>query len=544
LEEQTGVRYPWESYSQIPVQDFMYGAMENTMATVFGDFFLVDARGFLDRVYIDVNVHELTHQWFGDYVTARSSKNSWLQESFATFYPKLFRRAYFGQDDYQWMRRQEQLSALNATQSDRYPIVHSQAGGARIYQKGSAILDMMMYTFGEAEFKAVIQYYLRKHSYANVETVDLYHAFQDTLGIVPDWFFGQWLYRGGEPQYEVSFADVQVKGSSGRQTEVLVRQTHATDELVNLFKMPVVFEVHYSDGTSGATRAWVERETEKIIIPNPAGKPVAFVLFDPGSMILKKVVFQKSFQELKAQALSAPLMIDRYDAVVAMRTIALDVKREALVQAYEKNTFHAVRSEIVAQLANDPHATARSLLKRSLLSESTPVRFSVLSNATPIPPELMEPFEQLLKDSSYAIVALALEKLSSEFPQHVARYVDLTKLEEGMSHEIRVKWLEVQGRGGDEASIKGLVALVGPSYEFRTRTNALEALKRLNYLDSDLLPHLFDALTHFNSRLRAPAASVAAYFFQQTAYADQLKKYYRSRTWKGWQREILDRVIR
>ena len=261
-------------------------------------------------------------------------------------------------------------------------------------------------------------------------------------------------------------------------------------------------------------------------------------------MILKKVVFQKSFQELKAQALSAPLMIDRYDAVVGMRTIGLDVKREALVQAYEKSTFHAVRSEIVAQLANDLHVTARSLLKRSLLSESTPVRFSVLSNTTPIPPELREPFEQLLKDSSYAIVALALEKLSSEFPQHAARYVDLTKLEEGMSHEIRVKWLEVQGRRGDEASIKGLVALAGPSYEFRTRTNALEALKRLNYLDSDLLPHLFDALTHFNSRLRAPAASVTAYFSQQTAYADRLKKYYHSHTWEGWQREILDRVIR
>ena len=544
LEEQTGVHYPWESYSQIPVQDFMYGAMENTMATVFGDFFLVDARGFHDRNYIDVNVHELAHQWFGDYVTARSSKHSWLQESFATFYPKLFRRAYFGQDDYQWMRRQEHLSASTASQSDRYPIVHSRAGGARIYQKGSAVLDMMMYTFGEAEFKGVIQYYLRNHAYSNIETVDLYHAFQDTLGIVPDWFFGQWLYRGGEPQYEVSYTDVQVKGSSGRQTEMLVRQTHAIDELVKLFKMPVIFEVHYSDGTFGTTRAWLERETEKIVIPNPSGKSIAFVLFDPGSMILKKVVFQKSFQELRAQALSAPLMIDRYDAVVGMRATGLDVKREALVQAYEKNTFHAVRSEIVAQLANDPHATARNLLKRALQSESTPVRLSALSNTTPIPSELREPFEQLLKDSSYAIVALALDKLSSEFPQHASRYLNLTDHVHGVGNEVKVKWLEVRGRGGDEASVKDLVALASPSYEFRTRANALEALKRLNHLEPDVLPHLFDALTHFNNRLRAPAASVAAYFAQQTAYSDQLKKYYRSHAWQEWQREVLDRLIR
>ncbi|MEX1275265.1 MAG: M1 family metallopeptidase [Bacteroidota bacterium] len=544
IEEQTGVRYPWESYSQIPVQDFMYGAMENTMATVFGDFFLVDARAFHDRNYIDVNVHELTHQWFGDYVTARSSKHSWLQESFATFYPKLFRRAYFGQDEYEWMRRQEHTAALTASQADRYPIVHSRAGGARIYQKGSAVLEMMMYTFGEAEFRGVIQYYLQKHPYANVETVDFYHAFQDTLGIVPDWFFDQWLYRGGEPQYEVSYSDVQLKGTSGRQTEILVRQTHATDELVKLFKMPVVFEAHYTDGTFGTTRSWVQRETEKIIIPNPTGKAIAFVLFDPGSVILKKVVFQKSFQELRAQAFSAPLMIDRYDAVLGMRSIGLDVKRGALVQVYDKNPFHAIQAEIVAQLANDPHAVSRNLLKRSLLSESAPVRLSALSNIQHIVPELREHFEQLLRDSSYAVIVMALEKLSMEYPQHVTRYADLSKDLQGVGNEVKVKSLELKGRGGDEASIKALVGLTGPSYEFRTRANALEALKRLNYLGPDLLPHLFDALTHFNNRLRAPATSIAAFFLQQTAYADQMRKYYHARVWQGWQQEMLDRVIR
>ena len=39
MEKETGVPYPWESYAQIPVQDFLYGAMENTTATVFGDFY-------------------------------------------------------------------------------------------------------------------------------------------------------------------------------------------------------------------------------------------------------------------------------------------------------------------------------------------------------------------------------------------------------------------------------------------------------------------------------------------------------------------------
>ncbi len=53
------IPYPWESYSQIMVQDFLYGAMENTTATIFGDFFNVDERAYLDRNYVGVNCHEL-----------------------------------------------------------------------------------------------------------------------------------------------------------------------------------------------------------------------------------------------------------------------------------------------------------------------------------------------------------------------------------------------------------------------------------------------------------------------------------------------------
>ena len=44
--------------------------MENTSATIFGDFFCVDSISFNDRNYVGVNAHELDHQWFGNLVTA------------------------------------------------------------------------------------------------------------------------------------------------------------------------------------------------------------------------------------------------------------------------------------------------------------------------------------------------------------------------------------------------------------------------------------------------------------------------------------------
>ena len=38
IEKEVGVAYPWQNYKQVPVKDFQHGAMENTTATIFGDF--------------------------------------------------------------------------------------------------------------------------------------------------------------------------------------------------------------------------------------------------------------------------------------------------------------------------------------------------------------------------------------------------------------------------------------------------------------------------------------------------------------------------
>ena len=66
LEDEIGVPYPWQNYKQVPVKDFLYSGMENTSCTIFSDDFMVDDIGFVDKNYVNVNAHELAHQWFGD----------------------------------------------------------------------------------------------------------------------------------------------------------------------------------------------------------------------------------------------------------------------------------------------------------------------------------------------------------------------------------------------------------------------------------------------------------------------------------------------
>jgi aminopeptidase N len=541
----TGIPYPWESYSQIPVQDFIYGAMENTTATVFGDFFLNDARGALDRDYIRVDVHELTHQWFGDLITIRAGQEMWLHESHATFFPKLFTRTFFGEDAYEWVRRGEHNAMVATNDQDRYPIVHSKNGTTRVYPGGSAVIGMMLYTFGEEEMRHVYHYYLQHHLYSNVETNDLYQAFQDKLGLSPDSYFDEWLYRGGYPIYDVSYQDVT--NDSRRETQISVSQTQHVDELTKLFKMPIFFEVHYTDGTFDSKREWIEKQTHVVTIPNSSSKQIAYVLFDPGDEIIKKVNFKKTFSELKAQAMTAPKMLDRYDAVVALRSdpTPWQEKSAVLIDVYNKETFHAIRSEVVAQLASDNSPESRSIIRRAIKDTTLEVRDAAINAYRFIPADLEADMAALLKDSSYNMIATALEKLSESFPQNTVKYLETTKNEVGPSKRIRIKWLEIRALSTqDPAAFKELTDYVSISYEFGTRQTAMDALSRLNYLDNDLINNLIDALLSTNNRLAGSASGVLTKYYQQTKFRDMMLSYYKSKSWESWQREIIERIIR
>lgn len=542
LESEIGVPYGWESYSQIPVQDFMFGAMENTSATLFGDFFEVDARGFNDRNYVSVNAHELAHQWFGDYVSARSGNGHWLQESFATHYNIIAERECFGQDHFDWARRYAQNTAINTP--DKKSISHSETPTSNIYQKGSQVLEMLKYVVGREAYNRSVKRYLLDHKYANVDSDDLLNAFQDELGTPLDWFWEEWVFKGGEPAYAVVAEDLSKEGK--RFTQFSVTQVHQMNDVIGLFKMPIVFEVHYTDGTTDSKTEWIEKENHLVRILNTGNKQIDYVLFDPNSEIMKTVNFQKPFEMLRSQALKAPKMLDRYDAVYAMRSLPLEQKRKALLEIFQKNEFHGIRSEVVAQLIDDSNAESVQLIKQALHDKDVQVRKGVISNVKVIEPTLLADYETLLLDSSYITIVTALEKLCFQFPQNTQKYLDKTKGIEGTSgRNVIVKWLEIAANNSnnDKQYIDKLTEYTSNSYEFLTRGNAMAALRRLNYFDAVCLNNCLQASLSNNGRLSGPASETIRYFAAQAKYKKMIVEAIMSRDSKNWERDILYRFI-
>lgn len=172
LEAEIGVAYPWEVYRQVPVRDFLYAGMENTSATIFSRDFVVDEIGYNDRNYANVNAHELAHQWFGDMVTAKSGKDHWLQEGFATYYALLAEQQVFG-DNYFYEKLLSNAQQLKtASKTDSIPLLNEKASALSYYQKGAWALHIIRSAIGREKFNNAIKNYLEKYAFRNVTTDD------------------------------------------------------------------------------------------------------------------------------------------------------------------------------------------------------------------------------------------------------------------------------------------------------------------------------------------------------------------------------------
>ena len=193
LEEEIGFPYPWGIYKQVPVHDFLYAGMENTSLTIFSDAFVVDSVGFNDKNYVNVNAHELAHQWFGDLVTAKSSDHHWLQEGFATYYALLAERKVFG-DDYFYFKLYQSAQDLGRQDvaGEGTSLLNPKSSSLTFYQRGAWVLHALRSKVGDLVFRKAIQNYIENHRFSIVQTSDFISevevlAGQDLSGFVDVW---------------------------------------------------------------------------------------------------------------------------------------------------------------------------------------------------------------------------------------------------------------------------------------------------------------------------------------------------------------------
>ena len=165
LTELTGVPYPYDKYSQVCVENFPFGGMENISATTLTASALLDERGLKDDPATGLVVHEAVHQWFGDLLTCKEWSEIWLNEGFATYFTNVYFERTRGSDDFRVRMRKAQAQYMKGDSgSKRRPIVHDVYRdpmdlffGGHTYQGGATRLHLLRSVLGDDDFFAGVK---------------------------------------------------------------------------------------------------------------------------------------------------------------------------------------------------------------------------------------------------------------------------------------------------------------------------------------------------------------------------------------------------
>ncbi|NER11383.1 aminopeptidase N [Muriicola jejuensis] len=204
LEGEIGFPYPWQNYKMVPVRDFLYAGMENTGTTLFSDAFVIDSTAFVDRNFINVNAHELAHQWFGNLVTEVDASSHWLHEGFASYYAWLAEKEMLGEDHFYWMLYNKAESLYEQTLEGRgESLLDPRAGSLTFYDKGGIALLMLRKTLGDEAFRKAIAEFLRTFSYKNATVSDFMEMAETNSGRDLKEFRSVWLEGTSFPYQDV-----------------------------------------------------------------------------------------------------------------------------------------------------------------------------------------------------------------------------------------------------------------------------------------------------------------------------------------------------
>ena len=243
LEGKINVNYPWQNFKQVPVRDFLYAGMENTTLNTFSEEFVVDSIGANDRSFVNVQAHELAHQWFGNLVTETSSRHHWLHEGFATFYALEAEREIFGEDYYYFKiyKTAEELKTLSDTGKGQI-LVNPGGSSLTYYQKGAWALIILKEIVGKTVFENAVKNYLDNYAFKNVTTDDFMNEVELEYGQSLTNYKERWLNQKAFQSRETleflkknEFIQDYMKLVAFRET----RQTFKTERLDEALDFPI-----------------------------------------------------------------------------------------------------------------------------------------------------------------------------------------------------------------------------------------------------------------------------------------------------------------
>ncbi len=415
-----GIDFPWEKYAQIVVRDYPGGSMENTSATLHGEFMNISARERIDNDKEEFISHELFHQWFGDLVTCESWSNVPLNESFATYGEYLWLEHSKGKEEADIHHQDDLNTYFNEARARQVNMIRYDYEEAEdmfdrhSYEKGGRILHMLRNYLGDEAFFTTLTYYLNKHKFSSVELADLRLAFEKISGEDLNWFFNQWFFASGHPDLLFSY-----NYNENDKKETLHIEQLQDLQKTPLYKLPIDVEI-YSEGKKQRQRILLEKQKQDFEFI--ADKRPDLVNVDADKMLLCKKTDMHTQDEWIFQYNNAALYLDRYEAIDALSKIPGPKSKELIIKALSDKNW-SIRNFAISKLSKfdkNDLTTPKEILKKLALQDEKP---SVRANAIEKLNELAngesmtDVYKIALSDVSFQVVAKALIAMHSQNPE-------------------------------------------------------------------------------------------------------------------------------
>lgn len=422
--QKLGVDFPWNKYSQIVVRDYVSGAMENTTATLHGEYVQKTPREMLDDNYSQGEstiAHELFHQWFGDYVTCESWSNLTVNESFADFSETLWAEHRYGKDEGGAHIYENQAAYLTSKDARTKNLVRFHYADKEdmfdvvTYQKGGCILNMLRNYLGEDAFFAGLNYYLRQNALGNGEAQQLRLAMEKVSGQDLNWFFNQWYYGAGNPDLKIDYK----WDDAGKTQSVYLTQTQDGQT----FTLPMAVDL-YVNGKKERHQIWMRDKADTLTF-KLSSKP-NLVNVDGDKVLLAQKTDSKTSEEYVFQYFNAPLYLDRFEAMNALMGKQGDPGARKVMLAALKDKYYGLRTLAIRNINLGSNEVKQAALpeltniaqhdQNNTVKAAAVIALGKLKNLADL-----VLFKNALNSQSYAVQGAALNALAAQNPDDALR---------------------------------------------------------------------------------------------------------------------------
>ena len=293
MEKKLGMAFPYPKYFQVAGRE-IGGAMENISLVTWDDKFMLDENMAREWQYIMdlINVHEMSHSYFGDAVVSYDFAHVWLKESWATYIESVWLEDSEGKDAMDWQMAEEARSYIGEAKNNYVrPIITREYDHSwnmfdmHLYPGGAWRLHMLRKRVGDEKFWAGVQDYVSSYAGKTVKSLDFQRCIEKHSGFNLDGFFDMWFRSKGYPVLKVSYTHAAGQGRG----KISIEQKQVDKEKgIDVFEMDL--EV-----------AWLDKDGNyqfETILLDKANQVVSLNMDDPQHIILDphmKALFEAEF---------------------------------------------------------------------------------------------------------------------------------------------------------------------------------------------------------------------------------------------------------